>query len=104
MERLNRFVMADLQPNLVKLHGRNMLRICDYILLRRMPWIRLADRDFRAADDVAGTEPIFTRFEVADWKRPEESHLGFEARLARADHPATGIDEPQITRERHAVV
>ena len=45
-----RFVIADLQPKLVTVHGRNLLRICDYIGLRRMPWIRQADRDFRPGD------------------------------------------------------
>jgi hypothetical protein len=52
-------------------HGRNLLRICDYIGLRRMQWIRQADRDFRAADDVESSEPIITRIEVTDWMRLE---------------------------------
>ena len=34
----------------------------------------------------------------------DRSHLGFKACIARTDHPATGIDEPQITRERQAIV
>ena len=65
-------MVADIQPKLVMLRRRNVLRICDYISLSSMPWIRMADRDFRAANDVAGMEPIFTRFEVVDWMRPEE--------------------------------
>jgi hypothetical protein len=66
-----RFVFADIQPKLVTVHGRNLLRICDAISLRRMPWIRVADRDFRAADGGESREPIIVRIEVADWVRPE---------------------------------
>ena len=43
-----RFLFADLQPKLVTVEGRNLLRMCDQIALKRMPWIRQADRDFRA--------------------------------------------------------
>ena len=38
----------------------------DYISLRRMPWIRLADRDFRPADGLSDDEPIFTQIEVEE--------------------------------------
>lgn len=67
------FVFADLQPKLVTVHGRNLQRIFDYISLRRMPWIRQADRDFRA---VGGTsdEPFISRIVIEDWKRmPEQA-------------------------------
>lgn len=40
------FVISDIQPKLVTVRGRNVLRIFDYISLRRMPWIRQADRDY----------------------------------------------------------
>ena len=68
-----RFVFSDIQPKLVTVHGRNLLRTCDYIALRRMPWVRQADRDFRAVDAVEDTEPLITRIEVTDWMpmRPE---------------------------------
>ena len=68
-----RFLFSDLQPKQVTVHGRNLQRICDYIGLRRMPWIRQADRDFRAADETENSEPIITRIEIVDWKRPPEA-------------------------------
>ena len=61
---------ADLQPKLVTVHGRNLLRICDYISLRRMPWIRAGGSGFPGAAMACGHEPIITRIEVEDWKRP----------------------------------
>ena len=68
------FVFSDLQPKLVTVHGRNLQRIFDYISLRRMPWIRQADRDFRSTDDTTDKEPIITRIDVEDWKRmPEQA-------------------------------
>jgi len=66
------FVFADLQPKLVTVHGRNLQRIFDYISLRRMPWIRQADRDFRAVGSTPDNEPFISRIDVADWKRPRE--------------------------------
>ena len=66
------FVFSDLQPKLVTVHGRNLQRIFDYIGLRRMPWIRLADRDFRSTDGNEDKEPIITRIDVEDWKREPE--------------------------------
>jgi hypothetical protein len=63
------FIFADLQPKLITVHGRNLQRICDYISLRRMPWIRQSDRDYRATDGTTDKEPIITRIEVEDWKR-----------------------------------
>ena len=48
--------------------GRNLQRICDYISLRRLPWIREADRDFKAADGVGSDEPIITKIELTDWQ------------------------------------
>jgi hypothetical protein len=35
-----------------------------------MPWIRLADRDFRPGD--GSGESIFTRVEVTDWMPVED--------------------------------
>jgi hypothetical protein len=67
-----RFLFSDLQPKLVMVRGRSLLRICDYISLRRMPWIRQADRDFRLADGAVDGEPFITRIEVTDWVRPED--------------------------------
>ena len=65
-------MFADIQPKLVTVHGRNLLRIFDYIGLRRMPWIRQADRDFRAVGGPADNEPIITLIDVQDWKRDED--------------------------------
>lgn len=66
-----RFVFSDLQPKQVTVYGRNLLRICDYIGLRRMPWIRQADRDFQSAEGVATDEPIITLIDVKDWVQEE---------------------------------
>lgn len=65
------FIWSDLQAKLVTVRGRNLLRTCDYISLRRMPWIRQADRDFRGGF-AANDESIITRIEVTDWKHPAE--------------------------------
>jgi hypothetical protein len=64
------YLFSDLQPKRLKCRGRNILRYFDYIGLRRLPWIRLADRDFRLVGG-ANDEPIFTRIEITDWA-PEE--------------------------------
>jgi len=74
------FVISDLQPKLVTVRGRNLQRIFDYISLRRMPWIRQSDRDFRSTDGTTDKEPIITRIKVEDWKRkPEQAESLSEA-------------------------
>lgn len=50
----------------IKIFGRNLLRICDYIHLHRMPWIRVADRDPRAADGVADNKPVITEIRIEE--------------------------------------
>lgn len=65
-----RFVYSDLQPKLLVVQGRNLLRIADYIGLHRMAWIRQADRDFRADDGAADTEPFISSIEIHDWEPP----------------------------------
>jgi hypothetical protein len=57
---------------LLAAHGRNILPCCNAISLHRLPWIRLADRDFRRADGVPDDKPIFTRIEVTDWVPGED--------------------------------
>jgi hypothetical protein len=52
---------AGMNPVMVVVHGRNLLRICDSIHLHRMPWIRVADRDF--AD---GQKEIITAIEIIE--------------------------------------
>jgi hypothetical protein len=64
------FIWSDVQPKLVTVRGRNLLRISDYISLRRLPWIRQADRDFRGA--APRDEPIITRIELTDWVRLQD--------------------------------
>jgi hypothetical protein len=64
------FVFSDIRPKLVVVHGRNLLRICDYVSLRRMPWIRQADRDFQPGDGAADSEPFIRLIEIRDWKPP----------------------------------
>jgi hypothetical protein len=51
------------RARLLEARGRSILRIFDYISLSRMPWIRLADRDFRGADT---DTPIFTHISVEE--------------------------------------
>ena len=68
-DQVFRFVFSDIQPKLLTVHGRNLLRIFDYICLRRMPWIRQTDRDFRAIDAGMDTEPVITRIDIDDWQR-----------------------------------
>jgi len=65
------FLFSGRSPKLVTGHGRNVLRICEYISLRRMPWIRQADRDFRRADGVPDDEPVITSIKITAWT-PEE--------------------------------
>jgi hypothetical protein len=56
---------------LLTAHGRNIFRIGDSISLGRMPWIRMADRDFRPGDGQDADEPIFTRITVEVVKEEE---------------------------------
>ena len=65
------FLFSDLQPKLLTVHGRNLLRTYHHIGLKRMAWIRQTDRDFTLVGDAAD-EPVITRIEVCDWKRPKE--------------------------------
>jgi hypothetical protein len=52
---------AGMNPVLVIVRGRNLLRICDTIHLHRMPWIRVADRDF-----AEGQKEIITAIEIIE--------------------------------------
>jgi hypothetical protein len=65
-----RFLFADLQPKLVTVQGRNLLRVYDYISLRRMPWLRQADDDFQPAEAALRKEPFIRLIGIEDWKRP----------------------------------
>lgn len=67
-----RFLWSDLQPKLVTVRGRNLLRIADYIGLRRLPWIRVADRDFRLSGGTVSDEPIITSIALTEWRRSPE--------------------------------
>jgi hypothetical protein len=62
------FLFSDREPKLLMAWGRNLLRYYAYIGRRRLPWIRVQDRDFGG-----GGEPVFTRIEVTDWEPEEES-------------------------------
>ena len=62
------FLIADLQPKLLTVDGRNLLRVFDCISQRRMPWIRQTDRDFRAVDGDTDNEAVITRICLEDWK------------------------------------
>jgi hypothetical protein len=64
-----RFPFHDaIQPRLLVIKGRNLLRIFDYISLRRQSWIRQAERDVRLPDD----EPIITGIDIED-RRVEQA-------------------------------
>ena len=66
------YVFSDIQPKLVTVHGRNLLRMYHQIGLRRVPWIRQADRDYRQPGVSTDTEPFISRLKVEDWKRQPE--------------------------------
>lgn len=66
------FLWNEMVPKLVVVRGRNLLKIADYISLRRLAWIRQADRDFRGFSGVPENEPIITRIEITDWKPPKK--------------------------------
>jgi hypothetical protein len=51
----------------VTVRGRNLWEIYDYLTLHRMPWIRVADRDFADADDPAGQKPIILSVSVDEF-------------------------------------
>jgi hypothetical protein len=57
---------AGMKPVMVVVRGRNLLRICDQIHQHRMPWIRVADRDF-----AEGSKEIITAIEITDAVREE---------------------------------
>ena len=63
-----RYPFYGVQPKLLTVFGRNLLRTCHQIGAKRMPWIRLSDRDFRVVVGDDAEEPIITRIEVVDWK------------------------------------
>jgi hypothetical protein len=54
----------------IKILGRNLLRICDDIHLHRMPWIRVADRDYRAPDGEADNKPVITEIRIEEVAEP----------------------------------
>jgi hypothetical protein len=54
----------------LRILGRNLLAICEYIHLHRMPWIRVADRDFRAADGEPGNKPVITEIRIEEVAPP----------------------------------
>jgi hypothetical protein len=49
----------------VTIYGRNLLRICDGIHQHRIPWVRMADRDFRGGGE-PGNAPIITGISVEE--------------------------------------
>jgi hypothetical protein len=57
---------------LLEARGRGILRFGDYISLCRLPWIRVADRDFRPGDGADADTPIFTHLTVELIKEEEE--------------------------------
>jgi hypothetical protein len=66
------FLFSGRQPKVLTVYGRNIRRICDYISLHRMPWIRVADRDFRPGDGQDADTAIITRLTIEDVTEEEE--------------------------------
>ena len=69
-----RFRFIAMTPVVVTINGRNLLQIMDYIQLHRMPWIKVADRDYAPADakDEEGRpRPIITSITIAEAKTGE---------------------------------
>ena len=62
------FLFSGRQPKVLTIWGRNLQHHADYISRHRMPWIRLADRDFRPGDDAPDDAPIITRVRIEDWQ------------------------------------
>jgi hypothetical protein len=54
------------RTRLLAARGCGIFRIGDYISLSRMPWIRLADRDFRPGDGEDADAPVFTHISVEE--------------------------------------
>lgn len=46
--------------------GRNLWEIYDYLSLHRLPWLRVADRDFADADDPAGQKPVILSVDIVE--------------------------------------
>jgi hypothetical protein len=70
------FLFSGRHPRQLLVIGRNLDRICDLIALRRIAWIRQADRDFGPEDGVAQEVPIITRISVDDWPLETEEKAG----------------------------
>jgi hypothetical protein len=68
-----RFGFSDLQPKRATVRGRNLLRMFDLVSLRRVPWIRMTDRDFRAIGGDNDNEPVVTTITVEDWVAEEKA-------------------------------
>ena len=60
----------------ITVRDRNLLRICDYIHLHRMAWIRVADRDFADAGGVPDHQPIITGMMITEVVPPEAATRG----------------------------
>jgi hypothetical protein len=66
------FLFSGRRPKVLTVYGRNVQRICDYIARHRMPWIRVADRDFRPGDGADGDTPIITRITIEEMTEEQE--------------------------------
>jgi hypothetical protein len=65
------FTFAGLQPKLVTVSGRNLVRIYELIGLHQLHWIRQVDRNFLPGGMADDGRECITRIEVTDWKRPK---------------------------------
>ena len=75
-----RYPFNGLQPRLLTVHGRDLLRMWQQIGAKRLPWIRQADRDFRLVVGGEADEPFITRIEVTDWEpKPKEKTARIKA-------------------------
>jgi hypothetical protein len=68
------FRFSGMTPVLITVRGRNLIQICDYISLHRLPWIRVADRDFlpgEAMDAGGNPVPIITGITISEARTGE---------------------------------
>ena len=70
-EQFFSFLFSGRRPKILTVYGRNLLRTCRYIARHRMPWIRVADRDFRPGDGQDADAAIITRITIEDVQEEE---------------------------------
>ena len=83
--QLFRFLFYDLQPKQLTVKGRNLLRIFQQLGSKRLPWIRMTDRDFRVVVGDDTDEPVITSIVLEDWRPEPQKRLAPVRELAATD-------------------